>query len=267
MPYELFHVDAFSGVPFRGNPAAVVPLVSWPADAWLQAVAQENNLSETAFFVPVGDGSFALRWFTPATEVALCGHATVATAHVLWETGRLVAGEVARFDTQSGRLTATALTGGWIELDFPALAPSATEVPCGLAAALGVADADCVWVGRSRFDVMVRVPSPTVVATLEPNYGDLRAVDARGVIVTAAGGPDGVDFCSRFFAPNAGVNEDPVTGSAHCVLTPYWAAELGRNRLNAKQISARGGDLRLELRGERVGLAGQAVTVMRGTLL
>lgn len=267
MPFEIFQVDAFSGVPFRGNPAAVVPLESWPDDEWLQAVAAENNLSETAYFVPDAAGTFALRWFTPTTEVALCGHATVATAHVLWETGRLDVADAARFDTQSGRVTATAVGDGWIELDFPALMPERIDPPTGLAAALGMPESPWEWVGRSRFDVLVRVASPCVVAALSPDFGALGAIEARGVIVTAAGGPDGVDFCSRFFAPNAGVNEDPVTGSAHCVLTPYWAGELGKARLSARQISARGGELRLELRGDRVGLAGQAVTVLRGTLL
>jgi predicted PhzF superfamily epimerase YddE/YHI9 len=263
MHYELYQVDAFTSAPFAGNPAAVVLLDAWPDDIWMQRVAAENNLAETAFVVP-GAETWGLRWFTPAAEVDLCGHATVATAHVLWESERLVAAATASFATRSGRLTASPLGDGWIELDFPSLPADAADPPGGLLEGLGVRAP--AFVGRSRFDFLVEVESAVDVEKIVPDFRTLKDVDARGVCVTAAG-EGAVDFVSRFFGPAVGVDEDPVTGSAHCMLTPYWAARLGKERMVAKQVSARGGDLRLHARGERVGIAGQAVTVTRGVLL
>jgi predicted PhzF superfamily epimerase YddE/YHI9 len=263
MHYELYQVDAFTSRPFAGNPAAVVLLDAWPDDAWMQRVAAENNLAETAFVVP-GAEAWGLRWFTPAAEVDLCGHATVATAHVMWESERLAADATAAFDTRSGRLTASPLGGGWIELDFPSLPAEAADAPPGLLEGLGAPAA--AFVGRSRFDFLVEVETAVDVEKIVPDFRALKEVDARGVCVTAAGEGD-VDFVSRFFGPAVGVEEDPVTGSAHCILTPYWSARLGKKRMVARQVSARGGDLRLHARGERVGIAGQAVTVIRGLLV
>jgi predicted PhzF superfamily epimerase YddE/YHI9 len=261
--YELYQVDAFTSRPFGGNPAAVVLLDAWADDVWMQRVATENNLSETAFLVPGAD-AWGLRWFTPTVEVDLCGHATVASTHVLLETERLPAGATAAFDTRSGRLTATPIGDGWIELDFPALPAAAAEPPAGLLEGLG--SPATTFVGRSRFDYLVEVETATDVEKIVPDHRALREVDTRGVCVTAAGDGE-LDFVSRFFGPGAGVDEDPVTGSAHCILTPYWAAKTGKERLVARQVSARGGDLRLHSRGERVGIAGQAVTVIRGVLV
>jgi PhzF family phenazine biosynthesis protein len=263
MQQPIVQVDAFSDVPFRGNPAAVCVLPAARPDAWLQAVAREMNLSETAFLLREADG-WRLRWFTPATEVDLCGHATLASAHVLWEDGLLAGAAEARFHTRSGLLTARR-AGGWIELDLPATPPAAAPVPEGLLAALGLAGAD--WTGRSRFDVLVALPDASAVRELEPDFGGLRRVAARGVIVTAPGDADDHDFVSRFFAPAVGVDEDPVTGSAHCALAPYWAARLGRDTLVGYQASARGGHVRVRVAGERVRLGGRATTVMRGALV
>jgi PhzF family phenazine biosynthesis protein len=260
---RLLQIDAFTAVPFEGNPAAVC-LLDGPADpAWMQSVALEMNLSETAFVHPEGDG-FRLRWFTPAVEVELCGHATLATAHALWATGRLPREAVARFQTLSGLLTAE-WKDGWIELDFPATPPVATEAPAGLLDALGLQAAR--FVGRSRFDVLVEVPSAADVRALLPDFAALGHVPVRGIIVTAASDEPGCDFVSRFFAPAVGVDEDPVTGSAHSALTPYWSGRLGRASFVARQVSARGGELRVRLEGERVRIAGQAVTVLEGNLL
>jgi PhzF family phenazine biosynthesis protein len=281
--FESYQVDAFSARPFGGNPAAVVLLdqapssphgAGWPADDWMQAVAAENNLSETAFVARAADvdGRRGLRWFTPLAEVDLCGHATVASAHVLAETGRLAADPTATFMTRSGELRAAVGADGWIELDFPALPAEilddTSQAPDGLLDALG-APAAVRGVGRSRFDTLVELASAAEVARLRPDAAALRPVPTRGVIVTAAAAHDDPDhdFVSRFFAPAVGIDEDPVTGSAHCVLTPYWAARLGRDRMRARQISARGGELRVRVLPEgRVGIAGQAVTVLRGRL-
>lgn len=274
--YELHGVDAFTDRPFAGNPAAVVPLDgdAWPPDAWMQALAANMNLSETAFVRHDGagdragerhDGRFDLRWFTPGAEVDLCGHATVATAHVLWATGRLPLGTTARFATRSGELLARRLADGAVELDLPALPPEPVVAPAGLLAALGI-EGGAGEVLRSRFDVVVVVPTEADVAALDPDLAALRRIDARGVIVTAPADAADVDLVSRFFAPAVGVDEDPVTGSAHCVLAPYWSVRLGRTALRARQISARGGDLRLALHGDRVTIAGHAVTVHSGFL-
>lgn len=257
----LFQIDAFADRPFAGNPAAVC-LLEGPAEAaWMQHVAQEMNLSETAFVHRESDG-FGLRWFTPVAEVALCGHATLATAHALWETGRLACGEMARFHTLSGLLTATAKEG-WIELDFPALATEAAEAPAGLLDALG---ARASFVGRSTYDLLVEVASAAEVRMLAPDFGALARVKARGVIVTARSDEPRFDFVSRFFGPAVGVNEDPVTGSAHAALGPYWKTRTGKDAFLAYQASARGGTVRLRVAGARVLIAGQAVTVLRGEM-
>ena len=258
----VFKVDSFAAAPFAGNPAGVCLLDS-PADpTWMQNIAREMNLSETAFLCREGDG-FRLRWFTPLVEVEMCGHATLATAHVLWETGRLPRTSLARFQTLSGLLSAE-WKDGWIELDFPATPPNETAPPPGLLEALGLSAAR--WVGRSRFDALVEADSAATVRALAPDFGALRRVQVRGTIVTAASDEAGCDFVSRFFAPAVGVDEDPVTGSAHAALTPYWSKRLGKDALVAKQVSARGGVLRVRSAGERVRIAGQAVTVLVGEL-
>ena len=263
MPLRITQVDAFTATPFGGNPAAVC-LLPRPADAsWMQHVAREMNLSETAFLVRREDGGFDLRWFTPVVEVDLCGHATLASAHALWEQQHVARDAPAVFHTRSGRLSAV-LRDGWIEMDFPAEPDEPTPVPDGLAAALGTEPA---YVGRNRFDYLVEVDSEETVRRLTPDSRRLREFDARGVIVTAPAATEGFDFVSRFFGPRAGVDEDPVTGSAHCCLGPYWQRRLGRDTLTAWQASERGGLVRVAVRGERVLLSGQAVTVMRGELL
>jgi PhzF family phenazine biosynthesis protein len=261
MGLRIIQVDAFTDRPFAGNPAAVCVLPGPADERWMQDVAREMNLSETAFLHRTEDG-YRLRWFTPAVEVDLCGHATLASAHVLWEDGHLPAGAPARFHTRSGLLTATR-DGGWIEMDFPATPASPAEAPAGLTEALGV---EARYVGRSAFDYLVEVGSEETVRGLRPNFALLGTVSCRGVIVTSAAAGPPYDFVSRFFAPAAGVNEDPVTGSAHCTLGPFWQRRLGKNEFLARQVSARGGDVRLRLRGDRVLLGGQAVTVLRGEL-
>lgn len=261
MPQSVIQVDAFADRPFTGNPAAVCVLDAPANLGWMRNVASEMNLSETAFLHPAQDG-WSLRWFTPEVEVDLCGHATLASAHVLWEQGRLAPDAEARFHTRSGVLTA-AREDGWIRMDFPAKPERETEAPEGLERALGVRPR---YVGRSHFDLLVEVDSEDAVRRLAPDIGRLAAVEARGVIVTARGENGPYDFVSRFFAPRVGVNEDPVTGSAHCVLAPFWARRLGRDALTGYQASRRGGMVRVRTAGDRVALIGQAVTVMRGEL-
>ena len=261
MPQPIVQVDAFADRPFTGNPAAVCVMDAPRDEEWMQKVAMEMNLSETAFLHPQ-DGGYHLRWFTPALEVALCGHATLASAHVLWETRTLAPGDEARFHTKSGLLTCRR-DGEWTWMDFPAKPPQPSEPIPGLAEALGVAP---VYVGRSHYDVLVEVASEDEVRGVEPDIRALRGVQARGVIVTARAAGDGYDFVSRFFAPNAGVDEDPVTGSAHCVLAPYWAGKLGPDELTGYQASRRGGTVRVRAAGDRVLLGGKAVTVLRGEL-
>ncbi|MEV0390712.1 PhzF family phenazine biosynthesis protein [Nonomuraea sp. NPDC050643] len=251
---RLFTVDAFTDTAFKGNPAAVCLLDSPVTDRWMQSVANEMSLSETAFLL--GD---SLRWFTPAVEVTLCGHATLATAHVLYSTG--VATGRLEFKTASGVLTVNRSADDMITMDFPAKQVTPVPVPPGLEKALGAAP---VRVGKSALDLLVELESEESVRSLTPDIAALAAVEARGVIVTARGTE--TDFVSRFFAPNVGVPEDPVTGSAHCALSPYWSARLGRNSLVGAQLSARGGIVRVRHEGDRVHLAGHAVTVMSGTL-
>jgi PhzF family phenazine biosynthesis protein len=262
VPQPITQVDAFASRAFAGNPAAVCVLPEPRDAAWMQNVAREMNLSETAFLVKRDDG-FDLRWFTPAVEVDLCGHATLASAHVLWESGALDAAATARFHTRSGVLTAQK-HGAWIEMVFPATPAVEAEPPAGFLEALG---ARPVFFGRSRFDVLAELADEDQVRALAPDLARIGTLPVRGVIVTSRSSRPERDFVSRFFAPAAGVPEDPVTGSAHCCLTPYWAAKLGKRELVAHQISARGGELRLRLEGDRVVLGGQAVTVLRGDLM
>lgn len=257
-----FQVDAFTNRPFGGNPAAVCWLDK-PADPeWMQAVAQEMNLSETAFVSP-GNRSLNLRWFTPVVEVDLCGHATLATAHALWSSGLVPADRPLEFETRSGLLTCQSREG-WIELDFPATPPAPCVPPSELFPALG-AEGD--WVGRSRFDLLVHYSDPRILRQLAPDFVRLKQIDVRGVIVTSPSDLPGVDLLSRFFAPQVGVDEDPVCGSAHCCLTPFWAGRLGKSQLVARQVSRREGHLQLGLQGDRVVLGGQARTVWQGELL
>jgi PhzF family phenazine biosynthesis protein len=260
----LHQVDAFSDVPFHGNPAAVCLLDAPRSEAWLQAVAAEMNLSETAFLGSQGDG-FALRWFTPTVEVPLCGHATLASAHVLYETGRAKPDATLAFETRSGRLLA-AREGDWLRLDFPALPARPASAPRELFAALGVAAALVHEVPRlGEPSWLLELPSPDAVAALRPDFRVLASLPGHAVIATARG--DGAhDFVSRFFAPKAGVDEDPVTGSAHCTLAPYWGERLGRRELTGLQLSQRTGRVRVRWRGERVDLLGRARTVLRGEL-
>jgi PhzF family phenazine biosynthesis protein len=262
MSLRITQVDAFTDRPFAGNPAAVC-LLPAPADpAWMLNVAREMNLAETAFLVPRKDG-YDLRWFTPAVEIDLCGHATLASAHVLWEDGHLPASTQARFHTRSGLLTADR-RGAWIELDFPATPVTSASPPAGLTDALG---AKPVFVGRSRFDVFAELDNEDTVRRLDPDLAALGRIDARGVVVTSRAGPKrDYDFVSRFFAPQSGVPEDPVTGSAHCALAPYWSAKLDKTELVGYQASPRGGTVRVRIQGDRVHLGGQAVTVLRGEL-
>jgi PhzF family phenazine biosynthesis protein len=266
--WPLFQVDAFTAEPFAGNPAAVCLLEDGAADpGWMQLVAAEMNLSETAFLVP-GDGpdAYGLRWFTPTVEVELCGHATLASAHVLWTEGRVPAGQPIRFDTASGPLAAHPGAGGTIWLDFPATPASPVDPPAGLIEALGAGTPR--WVGRGRFDYLVELEDEPAVRGLTPDTRRMGGLGSRGVTVTAAAaaGADGYDFVSRYFAPAAGIDEDPVTGSAHCTLGPFWVERLGREELTGFQASARGGLVRVRPKGDRVRLGGRAITVVRGEL-
>jgi PhzF family phenazine biosynthesis protein len=261
MPTPITLVDAFTSVAFAGNPAAVCVLPAPRPVTWMQNVAREMNLSETAFLDPRAEG-YNLRWFTPAAEVDLCGHATLAGAHVLWEENHLPPGQTARFHTRSGWLTATR-QGEWIEMDFPATPDRQDAIPLELAEGLRTTPQ---YVGRSKFDFIAELASEEMVRSLQPDFALLRLLDCRGVIVTSRGsGPD-YDFVSRFFAPAVGIDEDPVTGSAHSCLGPFWSARLGKKEMVAYQASARGGVVRVRMNGERVLLGGQAVTVLRGEL-
>ena len=263
MAQKIFQVDAFTQKPFAGNPAAVCILPEAASEDWMQKVAREMNLSETAFLVKRDDG-YDLRWFTPAVEVELCGHATLASAHILYETGLLMPQEQARFHTKSGVLLARQ-RDDMIELDFPATPAHAVEEPPHLADALGVRP---TFVGMSRFDYLLEVDSEDDVRRLTPDISYLKKLGVRGVMVTSRATTSDYDFVSRFFAPGAGVDEDPVTGSAHCCLGPYWANKLGKSELTAFQASARGGTVYLIVDGsDRVRLAGHAVTVMHAELM
>jgi PhzF family phenazine biosynthesis protein len=260
---QIVQVDAFTHVPFAGNPAGVCVLDRPRADAWLQAVAREMNLSETAFLWPRADDAFDLRWFTPTMEVPLCGHATLASAHHLSESGTVPPGTAIDFHTRSGVLEALP-EHGWIRLDFPAFIVRPTDAPEGLADILG-AKPVAVAVDETGF-LLVELASPDAVRTLRPDISRLARQTSGHVIVTSRAAAPDVDFVSRFFGPASGVDEDPVTGAAHCRLAPYWGARLGKEEMVAHQVSARGGVLRVRPRGGRVHLLGQAVTVLRGTL-
>jgi PhzF family phenazine biosynthesis protein len=260
-PIPLYLVDAFADAPFAGNPAAVALLAEWPPDTWLQSVAAELKHSETAFVLP-RPTDFALRWFTPAVEVDLCGHATLASAFVLWHAGLVARDKPVAFSTRSGVLTARHRAGS-IELDFPLERQEVCEPPAGLLEALGIA---ATYVGRSRFDLLVEVASDEELRAMAPDFRRLSAVDCRGVIVTARSSHAPFDFVSRFFAPAAGVDEDPVTGSAHCTLAHYWRERIGKHEFTAYQASPRGGVVRAAIDGDRVRLGGRAVLVFEGHL-
>ncbi len=262
MGTSIFQVDAFTERPFTGNPAAVC-ILSQPRDAdWMKKVAQEMNLSETAF-VYRQDKGFDLRWFTPAVEVELCGHATLASAHILWEVGELAPDQEARFHTLSGLLTAQ-LKGNEVELNFPATPAVAATEPPGLSQAL---DAVPRAIAKSKFDYLVEVDSEETVRGLNPDFAMLKTLPIRGIMVTSSSTSSGFDFVSRFFAPAVGVDEDPVTGSAHCCLGPFWQQRLGKDTFVAYQASKRGGVVHVRVAGDRVYLGGRAVTVLRGELV
>lgn len=261
VPQAIIQVDAFTDTPFAGNPAAVC-LLSSPADpTWMQQVAREMNLSETAFLYPEGEG-YRLRWFTPLVEVPLCGHATLASAHVLYETGVLDASATARFYTLSGELRATT-DGHWVTLDFPSRPVTPQPAPFDVATALGVPVLHLAGNQHNRW--LAEIASEEQLRTLQPDYSAMMGV--YGVIATCRATTEGFDFMSRFFAPSIGINEDPVTGGAHCSLAPYWAEKLGKTEMVGYQASSRGGVVRVRLADERVYLSGHAVTVLRGELI
>lgn len=275
MKLPLFWVDSFADRVFAGNPAGVVPLDRWPADTTLlQQIAFENGLAETAFFVRTGPARFELRWFTPAVEVDLCGHATLAAAHVLFNELEQ-SGDSVTFDSRSGPLVVTRLSdlsavasaqaGEKLELDFPGTPPAPRNDPALVSIvtdAIGVAP---TWLGESKFDLFAVVPDAATLLAIRPDFARVAAAGTRGLIVTASGGND-CDFVSRFFAPQSGIPEDAVTGSAHSALAPYWASRLGKTNLHARQLSTRGGELWCEVAGDRVKIAGRAVLYLRGEI-
>ncbi len=267
MGIKISQVDAFTDRRFAGNPAAVCVLSEPADDRWMQDVAAEMNLSETAFARRLDRTKFSLRWFTPRSEVDLCGHATLATSHILWEEGHLRPDEPALFETRSGLLTARPGPAG-IELDFPS-EPVAQEVddPRELAELNSALGAPVRFAGRNRFDLLVELDDADLVRGLRPDIRRLEQFPVRGVIVTGRSRSAECDFVSRFFAPLVGIDEDPVCGSAHCCLGPYWAEKLGRSDLVAHQVSCRGGVVNVRVRGSRVALIGRAVTVLRGELV
>lgn len=266
MQLRIFQVDAFASRLFSGNPAAVCPLGEWLGKGLLQQIALENNLSETAFFVPQGRG-YGLRWFTPTIEVSLCGHATLASAHVLWE--HLGAeDEVLHFETRSGPVSVERQQNGLMALDFPALPAAPCRPPAALIDGLG-RKPDAVLLAQESPDslnYLTIYPSQGVVGSLRPDYRLLASLGPYGVIASGPGEDAGTDFVSRYFCPYFGIDEDPVTGSIHCTLTPYWSERLGKTQLKARQISARGGELSCGLRVDRVRIAGRAVTYLEGII-
>ncbi|WP_149495189.1 PhzF family phenazine biosynthesis protein [Roseiconus lacunae] len=263
----IWQVDAFTDRPFGGNPAAVCLLEQFPSDEWLQQVAAEMNLSETAFLVRSAvHNQFHLRWFTPATEVDLCGHATLASVHLLIEQRIVTMDQPIRFQTRSGELVCFHSERG-ITMDFPATPPKGDvtqKLAETLLTALGL---DHGRVLNSDFDLLVVVEEDSIVQSLHPNFDALEKIETRGVMVSASGGPQNIDFTSRFFAPRCGINEDPVTGSAHCCLAPFWAQRLGKNNLVGLQASARQGIVQCNVVGDRVHLSGPAITMFEGRLL
>jgi PhzF family phenazine biosynthesis protein len=262
---QIIHVvDAFASKPFTGNPAAVCLLDGEADVSWMQYVAMEMNQAETAFLVREAEG-YRLRWLTPTMEVDLCGHATIAASHLLWEIGEEAPGSTIVFHTRSGKLTAQ-FEDGWIELDFPAERDTPCEAPEQLVSALNVDPSKILHVGKNRFDYIIQLETADAVRNLKPNMSILGQISCRGTIVTAVSDSSDCDFISRFFAPAAGIPEDPVTGSAHCCLAPFWQQRTGKNKLTGYQASKRGGFVRVEVRGDRVILGGQAVTTLRGEL-
>ncbi|MBS1809075.1 MAG: PhzF family phenazine biosynthesis protein [Acidobacteria bacterium] len=270
MPMTLLQIDAFTDVPFKGNPAAVC-LLEEPRDAeWMQAVAAEMNLSETAFVVRREDG-FGLRWFTPTTEVPLCGHATLASAHALWETGKLKQDETARFHTLSGLLTAQR-NGARIEMNLPAIPIEETIIAQGILEAVGLQPR---FVGRTadrngeakEVNYLFELDTEDAVRNARPNFEQLKKETDAGIIITARAQTTDCDFVSRYFVPAFGINEDPVTGAAHCSLAPYWSGRLTKTEMTGYQASARGGFVYARLLQNRVVLAGEAVTVLQGILM
>lgn len=262
---SVVHVDAFASKPFTGNPAAVCLLREEQSAEWMAALGREFNLPATAFVAPRPDGEgFGLRWFTATSELELCGHGTLASAHALWDTGALPKAEAARFHTRGGILTATQ-RDGWIEMDFPAVKEESETPPAGTLDGLGLGAAPR-YVGRSSLDYLVEVENEAAVRALEPDFRRLATVPVRGFIVTSRADSDGDDFVSRFFCPARGIDEDSVTGSAHCCLATFWGRRLSKQTFNARQLSARGGVLKVTLDGNRVRLAGQALTISRGEL-
>jgi PhzF family phenazine biosynthesis protein len=263
MSVPIFQVDSFTAEPFGGNPAGVCLLREEAAAAWMQAVAAEMNLSETAFLVPRADGGFSLRWFTPTVEVPLCGHATLASAHVLWEQERVSREQAITFHTQSGQLTARREMD-WICLDFPALPMEEATIPAGVAEALHCSP---LAITKNQQDTyLLELDSEKTVREIQPDFARLGATPPQACIVTARSASGVCDFVSRFFAPKLGIDEDPVTGAAHCSLAPYWAERLGRNELVGHQVSRRGGVVKIRAHGDRVDLLGRAVTVICGEL-
>lgn len=260
---KIFGVDAFTAKPYTGNPAAVCIVTAPVTDVWMQTVAMEMNLSETAFVEKAGDGEYNLRWFTPKVEVDLCGHATLASAHILWETGECKTDRIT-FHTKSGKLAAARADEG-IDLDFPLVEPVPATAPERLLEALGINDALAVM--KAGPDFLVEVGSESEVKNLKPDFTKLRSIDMRAVIVTARGDDPDIDFVSRVFAPSAGIDEDPVTGSTHCALGPYWLKKMDKNQFKARQVSKRGGEIGVRLDGGRAILSGKAVTVWAGSLI
>jgi PhzF family phenazine biosynthesis protein len=259
---KIYQVDAFAEKLFEGNPAGVCIMPGPAGDHWMQSVAMEMNLAETAFLYREGEG-YRLRWFTPEVEVDLCGHATLAAAHILWETGELSEQNEAAFFTKSGRLSAKH-ADGYITLDFPVEQDRPVVPPNELNAALRWTET--LYIGKNRMDYIVEVADEETVRAMQPDLGAMKSIDCRGVIVTSRSLKPDYDFISRFFAPGVGVAEDPVTGSAHCCLGPYWQGRLGKSTFNAYQASKRGGKLKVEVRGDRVLISGKAVTVFGAEL-
>jgi len=265
MKTRIFQVDAFTDKPFTGNPAAVCLLENPQSDSWMQGMAMEMNLSETAFLLKIQEG-FSLKWFTPKTEVSLCGHATLASAHILWEEEILKREEDAIFHTKSGKLVASKKDNG-IEMDFPSMSVEGADAPKSLIRALKIKPS---YIGRyvlsSGASYLIEVESEDIVRNMDPDFGKLRFEDAKAIIVTSISESSDYDFISRFFAPALGIDEDPVTGSAHCYLAPYWASKLQKNELVGYQVSKRSGVVHCRVSGNRVFLRGKAVTVFKGEL-
>lgn len=262
MGTKIFQVDAFTDLPFSGNPAAVCILEKETEKEWMQNIAAEMNLSETAFLISNGD-RYNLRWFTPTIEVDLCGHATLASAHILWEEGYFNLDQDIDFITRSGVLTVSKI-GDLIEMNFPSEPEESADIPQHLKEGLGV---NPIYIGKNRFDYLVEVESEEQVRNLNPDYHLLSTIDTRGIIVTSNSESEEYDFVSRFFAPSSGINEDPVTGSAHCCLGPFWGRKLAKKTMTGYQDSKRGGVVHVTLKGDRVLLGGRAVTIFKGELL